>query len=92
MLKDSFSEKNASRYVRDLVRLPNEAAADSAYGLAKELDNAVTSNFPPNSNSKTEQAAGKAKIIRWMKGFASMAEASVTGRSKKLVLGWVLSD
>ena len=52
------------------------------------MDNAVTSNFPPNSNSKTEQAVGKAKIIRWMKGFAPMAEASVTRRSKKLVLGW----
>jgi hypothetical protein len=82
-LEDSFSEKNASRYVRDLVRLPIEAAADSAYGLAAELLKAVTSNFP----AAADQAAGKAKTIRWMKGFASMAEAGVTGAVEEACAG-----
>jgi hypothetical protein len=82
-LKDAFSEKNAIRYVRDLVRLPVEAACDEAYSLNTLIDTAVTSNFPTPADRKD----GKAKIIRWMKGFASMAEASVTGAVEEVCSG-----
>ena len=56
-LKDAFSEKNAVRYVRDLVRLPVEAACDETYSLPTLLDSVVASNFPVAA----DQAAGRAK-------------------------------
>lgn len=82
-LKDAFSEKNAVRYVRDLVRLPVEAACDETYSLPTLLDSVVASNFPVAA----DQAAGRAKIIRWMKGFSSMAESGVTGAVEEACSG-----
>jgi hypothetical protein len=82
-LKDAFSEKNAVRYIRDLVRLPVEAACDEAYSLKTLIDKAVTSNFP----AQADQKDGRAKVLRWMKGFASMAEASVTGAVEEACSG-----
>jgi hypothetical protein len=82
-LKDAFSDKNAVRYIRDLVRLPVEAACDLAYDLKTRINDRVTANFP----DPRTQDAGRAKIIRWMKGFASMAEAGVTGAVEEACSG-----
>jgi hypothetical protein len=82
-LKDAFSEKSAVRYVRDLVRIPVEAACDEAYNLPTLLDGVVISNFP----AVADQDAGRTKIIRWMKGFSSMAESGVTGAVEEACSG-----
>ncbi len=82
-LKDAVAEKNAVRYIRDLVRVPVEAACDAAYQLSSQLTTKVTSLFPEAGT----QGAGRAKVLRWMKGFASMAEAAVTGAVEEVCAG-----
>ena len=78
-LKAVFSERNAERYVRDLVRLMVEAADDARY-LDMKSRYAATLTLLDDDAQRT-------KCTSWFKGFASMAEAAVTSSVEEACLG-----
>ena len=78
-LKALFSERNAERYVRDLVRLMVEASSDARYWDLKRRYAAVL-ELLDNDDQRT-------KCANWFKGFSSMAEAVVTASVEEACLG-----
>lgn len=78
-LKAVFSERNAERYVRDLVRLMVEAASDARYWDLKRRYATVLQLLDDNDQ--------RTKYANWFKGFSSMAEAAVTASVEEACLG-----
>ncbi len=76
-LKGFLSEKNADRYVRDLIGVMVEAAGDVQYQLR--------ARYPQMLAQLTAPQQDTAK--RWFKGFAAMAEAGVTTAVEETLLG-----
>jgi hypothetical protein len=76
-LKGFLSEKNADRYVRDLISVTVEAAGDVQYQLR--------SRYPQMLAQLTAPQQDTAK--RWFKGFSAMAEAGVMTAVEETLLG-----
>jgi hypothetical protein len=76
-LKGLLSEKTAERYIRDLIRITVEAAADGQYRLRSRHASLL------GSGNEKQQA----KAARWFKGVGSMAESLVTSAVEEAILG-----
>src|SRR5262249_22820935 len=77
-LKDVVSDRTAERYVRDLIHLIVEAAADVRFDLR--------ARYPQLLNT-LPAGAPQATASKWFRGFASMAEAWVTSTVEEACLG-----
>jgi len=78
-LKGLISERSANQYVRDLIRITIEVAADTRYGDIPKRYRALLALLT--------DAAGQAKAARWFRGFGSLAESLVTSAVEEAVLG-----
>lgn len=76
-LKGFLSEKNAERYVRDVVSVIVEATGDFQYKLRDRYG-----RMAAGLNAAQQETAK-----RWFKGFAAMAEAGVTSAVEETLLG-----
>ncbi len=76
-LKGFLSEKNAERYVRDVIGVIVEASGDFQYKLRDRYGQMI--------GRLNAQQLETAK--RWFKGFAAMAEAGVTTAVEETLLG-----
>jgi hypothetical protein len=78
-LKGLMSERSGEQYVRDMIRITVEVAADMRYDDLRAR------------HAKLLKAAGnrenQAKAARWFKGAASMAESLVTSAVEEACLG-----
>jgi hypothetical protein len=81
-LKSLASQKSGADYLRNAVRLPIEAGADVEYGLQQALADAIKLVFGDNPTKEQSQ-----KVVTWMKGYASQAEAAATTTVEAAVLG-----
>lgn len=73
----AVSERNADRYVRDLITVIVEAAGNVQYGLRDRLARALAL-FP---------AARHDAVMRWFGGFGAMAEAGVMAAVEETLRG-----
>ena len=78
-LKGLVSERSAEQYVRDLIRITVEVAADARY------DDIRARYARMLGKMKTPDA--KAKAGRWFRGFGSLAESMVTSAVEEAALG-----
>jgi hypothetical protein len=76
-LKGFLSEKNAERYVRDIVSVVVEASGDFQYKL-RDRYGQMTAGL---------NAAQQETAKRWFKGFAAMAEAGLSSAVEETLLG-----
>lgn len=76
-LKGALSDKNAERYLRDIISVTVEAAGDIQYKLRDRYPRALAQL--PQSHLDTAK--------RWFKGYAAMAEAGVTTTVEETLLG-----
>ena len=89
-LKGLLNERSAEQYVRDLIRITVEVAADARYtiggrgvrGRYELMGVKVSENLPADVGEKNRD-----KAARWFKGAASMAESLVTSAVEEAVLG-----
>ena len=76
-LKSFLSERNAERYVRDVISVIVEASGDFQYKLRDRYGQMIGRlNAPQQETAK-----------RWFKGFAAMAEAGVSSTVEETLLG-----
>jgi hypothetical protein len=80
-LKSLASQKSATDYVRNAVRITIDAGADAEYNLPQRLNNAYTLVW----QNPTQQQ--RDRVVAWMKGFASMAESAATSAVEAAILG-----
>lgn len=73
----NLSQRNADRYVRDLITVIVEAAGNVQYGLRDRLARALAL-FP---------AARHDAVMRWFGGFGAMAEAGVMAAVEETLRG-----
>ncbi len=76
-LKGFLSEKNAERYVRDVISVVVEATGDFQYKLRDRYGRMIA------QLSAAHQETAK----RWFKGFAAMAEAGLSSAVEETLLG-----
>jgi hypothetical protein len=76
-LKGYLSEKNAERYVRDVISVVVEATGDFQYKLRDRYGQMIS-----RLNAAQQETAK-----RWFKGFGSMAEAGLTTAVEETLLG-----
>jgi hypothetical protein len=76
-LKGFLSEKNAERYVRDVISVMVEATGDFQYKLRDRYGQMLS-----RLNAAQQETAK-----RWFKGFAAMAEAGLTSAVEETLLG-----
>ncbi len=89
-LKGLLNERSAEQYVRDLIRITVEVAADTRYSGAagnlreryRLLGAKVSENLAADVGKKNQE-----KAARWFKGAASMAESLVTSSVEEAALG-----
>ena len=89
-LKGLLTERSAEQYVRDLIRITVEVAADTRYSNSSgNLRNRyavmavkVSEDLPVEAGQKSQD-----KAARWFKGVASLAESLVTSAVEEAVLG-----
>ncbi|MCI0545822.1 MAG: hypothetical protein L0027_00890 [Candidatus Rokubacteria bacterium] len=78
-LKGLLNERSGEHYVRDMIRITVEVAADIRYGDLR-------ARYTQLMQAAGDQEA-QAKAARWFKGAASMAESMVTGVVEEACLG-----
>ena len=78
-LKGLVSERSAEQYVRDLIRITVEVAADTRY-------NDIPARYATLLDQMGDEAK-QARTARWFRGFASLAESMVTSAVEEVVLG-----
>ena len=89
-LKGLLNERSAEQYVRDLIRITVEVAADTRYSGAagnlreryRLMGEKVSENLGADVGQKNQE-----KAARWFKGAASMAESLVTSTVEEAALG-----
>lgn len=81
-LKALVSERSAAQYVRDLIRITVEVAADTRYSLGGR-------SLPQRHEEMLRLVgqANEAKARRWFKGAASVSESLVTSAVEEASLG-----
>ncbi len=89
-LRGLLNERSAEQYVRDLIRITVEVAADTRFSNSSGNLRSRYANMAikVGDDLPADQAqANQAKAARWFKGVASMAESLVTSAVEEAVLG-----
>jgi hypothetical protein len=78
-LKSLLTERTAERAIRDIIRVIVESAADVRYDDLRTRYAAMLVHMPNDEKRN--------KLADWFRGFASLAESSVTGAVEEAALG-----